>query len=81
MTRQVVVELLWTDDTGTDRAEVFGPWDTGESGEEHLVPVHDFLRAWHELVPPADRNRATISLVQDPRQWLEAARASEEARG
>jgi len=66
---QVVVELTWTENGGPV-TEVFGPWDMGESGEEHLGPVQEFLKAAIRVVPEHKANRATIAILQDPDRWL-----------
>lgn len=80
MSGLVIVELHWTEN-GLPRAEVFGPWDRGESGEEHLGPVQEFMTQWSALVPAGNRNRATIALVNDPQQWLADRQAGQEAAG
>lgn len=74
--RPVVVELTWTEN-GSPVTGVFGPWDQGESGEEHLGPVQEFLREAMELVPVSQANQATIAILLDPQDWLSGRREAQ----
>lgn len=70
----LVIELSW-EEHGVPRAATFGVWQIKED-DSHLAPIREFMAGW-QRVTGLKPQRAVMSVVFDPEQWVRNREAQE----